>query len=74
MDYRDFLKERLKNPGIKKEYDALELRYTIVGGVNGVGKTTFIRAHSDLSPSSGEVIDADQITARLGGNSLLSEQ
>lgn len=71
MDFRDFLKERLKNPGIKKKYDALELRYTIVGGVNGVGKTTFIRAHSDLSPSSGQVIDADQITARLGGNSLL---
>ena len=48
----------------------LELKYTIVGGVNGVGKTTFIRLHKELHPSSGEIIDADQITADLGGDPL----
>ena len=38
MNFRDFLEEQLKNPEIRKAYEALELKYTIVGGVNGVGK------------------------------------
>ena len=71
MNFRDFLEEQLKNPEFRKEYEALELKYTIVGGVNGVGKTTFIRGHKELHPSSGEIIDADQITADLGGDSLV---
>ena len=71
MNFRDFLEEQLKNPEIRKAYEALELKYTIVGGVNGVGKTTFIRGHQELHPSSGEIIDADQITADLGGDPLV---
>ena len=71
MNFIDFLEEQLKNPEIRKEYDALELKYTIVGGVNGVGKPTFIRTHKELYPSSGEIIDADQITADLGGDPLI---
>lgn len=71
MNFIDFLEEQLKNPEIRKEYDALELKYTIVGGVNGVGKSTFIRTHKELYPSSGEIIDADQITADLGGDPLI---
>ncbi len=70
MNFRDFLEEQLKNPEFRKEYEALELKYTIVGGVNGVGKSTFIRTHKELHPSSGEIIDADQITADLGGDPL----
>ena len=70
MNFIDFLEEQLKNPEIRKEYDALELKYTIVGGVNGVGKSTFIRTHKELHPSSGEIIDADQMTADLGGDPL----
>ena len=70
MNFRDFLEEQLKNPEIRKEYEALELKYTIVGGVNGVGKSTFIRTHKELHPSSGEIIDADQMTADLGGDPL----
>ena len=70
MNFRDYLEEQLKNPELRKEYDALELKYTSVGGVNGVGKTTFIRRHKELHPRSGEIIDADQITADLGGDPL----
>ena len=70
MKFRDYLEEQLKNPEFKKEYDALELRYTIVGGVNGVGKTTFIRAHSELCPHSDRIVDTDQITADFGGDPL----
>lgn len=70
MEYRAFLERQLKNPEVRKEYEALELKYTIVGGVNGVGKSTFIRTHKELHPSSSEIIDADQITADLGGDPL----
>ncbi len=44
--------------------------YTIIGGVNGVGKSSFTgvlkRQRSDL----GLIIDVDKITAQLGGNAL----
>ena len=70
MEYRAFLERQLKNPEVRKKYEALGLKYTIVGGVNGVGKTTFIREHKEMHPSSGEIIDADQITADLGGDPL----
>ena len=70
MIFRDFLEEQLKNTEIKKEYDALELRYTIVGGVNGVGKSTFLRTHTELCPCPDRIVDTDQITAELGGDPL----
>ncbi len=44
--------------------------YTIIGGVNGVGKSSFTgvlkRSRSDL----GKIIDVDKITANLGGDAL----
>lgn len=44
--------------------------YTIVGGVNGVGKSSLTgvltQEHNDL----GAIIDTDRITAELNGNAL----
>lgn len=46
-------------------------QYTIVGGVNGVGKTTFIKSLKDQGMRVGEIIDPDSITADEGGNALI---
>lgn len=46
-------------------------QYTIVGGVNGVGKTTFIKSLKEQCASVGEIIDPDRITADVGGNALI---
>ncbi len=44
--------------------------YTIIGGVNGVGKSSFTgvlkRQRSDL----GQIIDVDKITVQMGGDAL----
>lgn len=43
-------------------------KYTIVAGVNGVGKSSFTGAKAD--PSWGVIIDTDSITSGLGGDKL----
>lgn len=44
--------------------------YTIVGGVNGVGKSSFTGVLKERSADLGTIIDVDKITAEMGGNAL----
>lgn len=44
--------------------------YTIVGGVNGVGKSSFTGVLKERTTDLGVIIDVDKITAELGGNAL----
>lgn len=45
-------------------------KYTIIGGVNGVGKSSLYGALGEECGDFGVVIDVDKITARLGGDRL----
>ena len=44
--------------------------YTIIGGVNGVGKSSFTGVLKERSTDLGTIIDVDKITAELGGSAL----
>lgn len=44
--------------------------FTIIAGVNGVGKSSLTGALLSASNDLGVVIDTDEITAKLGGNRL----
>ena len=44
--------------------------YTIIGGVNGVGKSSFTGVLKERSTDLGIIVDVDKITAELGGNAL----
>ncbi len=44
--------------------------YTIIGGVNGVGKSSFTGSLKAQSLSLGTIIDVDKITAEFGGNAI----
>ena len=44
--------------------------YTIIGGVNGVGKSSFTGVLKECSTDLGVIVDVDKITAELGGNTL----
>lgn len=44
--------------------------YTIIGGVNGVGKSSFTGLLKEQRSDLGILIDVDKITAELGGNAL----
>lgn len=44
--------------------------YTIIGGVNGVGKSSFTGVLKEQSTDLGIMIDMDRITAELDGNAL----
>lgn len=44
--------------------------YTIIGGVNGVGKSSFTGVLKERSTDLGTIIDVDRITAEMGGNAL----
>ena len=44
--------------------------YTIIGGVNGVGKSSFTGVLKERCTDLGTIIDVDKITAELGGNAL----
>lgn len=43
-------------------------QYTIIGGVNGVGKSSLTGVLKDSRTDLGIIIDVDKITAELGGN------
>lgn len=45
-------------------------RYTIIGGVNGVGKSSIYGALKGRDKDFGVVIDTDKITAKLGGDKI----
>lgn len=44
--------------------------YTIIGGVNGVGKSSFTGILKEQRSDLGILIDVNKITAELGGNAL----
>ena len=44
--------------------------YTIIGGVNGVGKSSFTGVLKERCTDLGMIIDVDKITAELGGNAI----
>lgn len=44
--------------------------YTIIGGVNGVGKSSFTGLLKEQRSDLGIIIDVDKIAAELGGNTL----
>lgn len=44
--------------------------YTIIGGVNGVGKSSFTGVLKERCNDLGVIIDVDKITADLGGDPL----
>ena len=45
-------------------------RYTIIGGVNGVGKSSFTGVLKGQTNDLGTIVDVDKITAQLGGDTL----
>lgn len=44
--------------------------YTIIGGINGVGKSSFTGVLKGSRNDLGQIIDVDKITAQLGGDAL----
>lgn len=44
--------------------------YTIIGGVNGVGKSSFTGVLKSRTTDLGVIVDVDKITAQAGGKSL----
>ena len=44
--------------------------YTIIGGVNGVGKSSFTGVLKSRTTDLGMIVDVDKITAQMGGSSL----
>ena len=44
--------------------------HTIIGGVNGVAKSSFTGVLKERSTDLGVIVDVDRITAELGGNAL----
>lgn len=44
--------------------------YTIIGGVNGVGKSSFTGVLKGRQSDLGTIIDVDKITAELGGDEI----
>lgn len=47
--------------------------YTIIGGVNGVGKSSFTGLLKEQRSDLGIIIDVDKITAELGGEAALKK-
>lgn len=45
-------------------------KFTIIGGVNGVGKSSIYGVLGSINEDLGVIIDTDKITARLGGDKL----
>lgn len=45
--------------------------YTIIGGVNGAGKSSFTGVLRNSDPNLGVIIDVDKLTAERGGNAVL---
>lgn len=45
--------------------------YTIIGGVNGVGKSSYTGSAKERTTDFGIIIDVDKLTAEAGGNALI---
>lgn len=45
-------------------------RYTIIGGVDGVGKSSFTGVLKSRTTGLGVIVDVDKITAQIGGDAL----
>lgn len=44
--------------------------YTIIGGVNGVGKSSYTGSVKEKDTDFGVIVDVDKLTAKLHGNTL----
>ena len=44
---------------------------SIIGGVNGAGKSSFTGVLRNSDPNLGVIIDVDKLTAEKGGNAIL---
>jgi len=44
--------------------------YTIIGGMDGVGKSSFTGVLKSQTTDLGTIVDVDKITAQMGGKSL----
>ena len=45
--------------------------YTIIGGVNGVGKSSFTGVLKSRATDLGTIIDVDKMTAQVGGDAIM---
>ena len=45
--------------------------YTIIGGVNGVGKSSFTGVLKSRATDLGTIIDVDKLTAQIGGDAIM---
>lgn len=50
------------------------MKFTIVGGVNGAGKSSLSGVLKDCMDDLGVIVDPDKITAQLGGNEYAGGQ
>ena len=48
--------------------------YTIIGGVNGTGKSSLTGVLKTQTTDLGQIIDVDKITAENGGSAILGEK
>ena len=48
--------------------------YTIIGGVNGTGKSSLIGVLKTQKTDLGQIIDVDKITAQNGGSTILGDK
>ncbi len=62
------------NEKIESDKELSEVRnmkvYTIIGGVNGAGKSSFTGVLKESRKDLGRIIDVDKITAQLGGDPM----
>ncbi len=63
------INEKLEN-GKESPEDKFMKIYTIIGGVNGAGKSSFTGVLKESRKDLGRIIDVDKITAQLGGDPL----
>lgn len=64
-----FVSQTLQNTMQSKEEETSMKVYTIVGGINGAGKSSLSGVLKDQRNDLGIIIDPDKITAQLGGDS-----
>lgn len=63
-----FVHQAIENTIAPKEETAMKI-YTIVGGINGAGKSSLSGVLKDQRNDLGIIIDPDMMTAQLGGDS-----
>ena len=60
-----------ESPSSKSEKGKSMKYYTIIGGINGTGKSSLTGALKAERNDLGQIIDVDKLNARFGGNKIL---